>query len=148
MTGQEFLSLAVTLAGGATEAEWRTATSRAYYAAFHAVRDLFRGLGFAVPRADAAHKYLAHRLQNCGHTQLRDAGRDLDDLRQLRNEADYDIARPYARAVATALIAQARKIIQALALATTEPTRTQVRDGIIAYERNVLHQVTWSPPLP
>ena len=35
MNWRDFLSLAARLAGGATEADWRTAVSRAYYAAFH-----------------------------------------------------------------------------------------------------------------
>ncbi|HKI33165.1 MAG TPA: HEPN domain-containing protein [Gemmataceae bacterium] len=137
--------MAVRLAAGATEAEWRSATSRAYYAAFHAARDLFRGLGFVVPRADAAHKYLAFRLQNSGNTQLRDAGRELDDLRQLRNEADYDIGRSYGQHIAHSQVALSQRITQGLAVAAVEPTRTQVRDAMIAYERNVLRRVTWTP---
>src|SRR5690242_19929577 len=97
MTGHDFLSLAQTLAAGRAEVEWRSAASRAYYAAFHVVRDLFRGLGFAVPRADAAHKYLALRLQNCGHAHLEQAGRDLDNLRILRNTADYDLSPAFSQ---------------------------------------------------
>jgi uncharacterized protein (UPF0332 family) len=40
MTGRDFLALAMQLAGGGSEAEWRSATSRAYYAAFHVAREL------------------------------------------------------------------------------------------------------------
>jgi hypothetical protein len=38
MDGTGFLHLAVRLSGGATEAEWRSAVSRAYYGAFHLAR--------------------------------------------------------------------------------------------------------------
>jgi len=50
MSGRDFLPLAQRLAAGPTEAEWRTAVSRAYYAAFHVARLLMTDLGFAVPR--------------------------------------------------------------------------------------------------
>lgn len=50
MKPQDFLNLSNQMAAGATEAEWRTAISRAYYATFHAARDLLRELGFTVPR--------------------------------------------------------------------------------------------------
>ena len=55
---RDYLSLARTLAGGMTEAEWRSASSRAYYAAFHVARLLLLDLGFRVPQADRAHGYL------------------------------------------------------------------------------------------
>jgi uncharacterized protein (UPF0332 family) len=38
MTGADFLPLAHRLAASSSEPEWRTAISRAYYAAFHAAR--------------------------------------------------------------------------------------------------------------
>ncbi len=40
MNERDFLRLAAVLAGGAAEAEWRTAVGRAYYAAFHMARRL------------------------------------------------------------------------------------------------------------
>lgn len=148
MNANDFLTLATQLVGGSTEAEWRTAISRAYYAAFHTARDLFESMGFAVPRADLAHQYLYHRLNNCGHAQLQQAGRDLSDLRTLRNLADYDLRHLLAQQSARNAVLLAQTIIQTLAVATVEPTRTQVRDAMIAYERNVLRHVTWSPPPP
>jgi hypothetical protein len=148
MTGQDFLSLAIALVGGTSEAEWRTASSRAYYAAFHVTRDNFQGLGFAVSRTDAAHNYLGHRLQNCGQPLLEQAGRDLDSLRSFRNQADYDLSLTFMALQGSRDIRIAQQLIQTLAVMLVEPTRTQVRDAIVAYERNVLRQVTWSPPPP
>ncbi|HVS37819.1 MAG TPA: hypothetical protein VMS17_19835 [Gemmataceae bacterium] len=46
MNERDFLRLAAVLAGGATEAEWRTAVGRAYYAAFHVARRLLEDLRF------------------------------------------------------------------------------------------------------
>jgi len=59
MTGRDFLALADQLASGGTEAEWRSAISRAYYAAFHVARELLQDLRFSVPHADRAHAYLS-----------------------------------------------------------------------------------------
>jgi hypothetical protein len=49
MDFRAYLRLAVTLRDGTTEAEWRSATSWAYYAAFHVARRLLLDLGFGVP---------------------------------------------------------------------------------------------------
>jgi hypothetical protein len=62
MTGRDFLTVAEQLAAGGTEAEWRSAISRAYYAAFHVGRELLEDLRFRVPHADRAHAYLSRRL--------------------------------------------------------------------------------------
>jgi uncharacterized protein (UPF0332 family) len=92
MNWRDFLVVASQLGGGATEAEWRSAVSRAYYAAFHVARRLLFDLKFTIPRADRAHQYLVFRLSNSGEPAIEQAGRDLDTLRRLRNRADYDEA--------------------------------------------------------
>jgi len=74
MNGRDFLSLAVQLSADSTEASWRTAVSRAYYAVFHVARDLLAGLGFTVPYGDRAHTYLWLRLENCGDPNVESAG--------------------------------------------------------------------------
>jgi hypothetical protein len=66
MNPRKFLSQARRLARANAEEDWRSAVSRAYYAAFHVARELMEGLGFTVPYADRAHGYLWLRLQNCG----------------------------------------------------------------------------------
>src|SRR5436309_11372371 len=87
MNWRDFVSLAARLAANATEADWRSAVSRAYYAAFHIARRLLADLNFTVPRADRAHQYLVFRLSNCGEPTVEQAGRDLETLRRLRNRA-------------------------------------------------------------
>ena len=145
MSWRDFLALATRLAGGTTEAEGRSAVSRAYYAAFHVARQLFADLGFAVPRADRAHQYLTFRLANCGDSVVEQAGRDLETLRRLRNRADYDGTPALTQPQAVAAFRLAEGIVRLLDDARREPVRTLIRDGMIAYERDVLRDVTWRP---
>lgn len=145
MNWRDFLLVASRLAAETTEADWRTAVSRAYYAAFHVARHLLADLRFTVPRADRAHQYLVFRLSNSGEAAVEQAGRDLDTLRRLRNRADYDETPALTQSQATAALQLARDIIQALDAARQEPTRTRIRDAMIVYERDVLHDVTAQP---
>lgn len=145
ISGLDYLKLAESMVNGAGEAEWRSAVSRAYYGAFHAARTLMRDLGFVVPRADRAHAYLCLRLANCGVALIGDAGNRLNSLRGDRNFADYDIDRTLSQANARIQVQVTRQIIQALAGATAEPTRTQITDAMRIYERAVLRDVTWAP---
>ncbi len=148
MTGADFLALAARLAAASSEAEWRTGTSRAYYAAFHAARDLFQNLGFRVPHADQAHHYLYVRLHNSGNVPLVSAADTLLELRRRRNQADYDFHLAHSQGMATGLVSVASRVTQAVAVASSEPTRTQITAAMKDYERNVLRQVTWRPPPP
>ena len=145
MIWRDFLLLATRLATGAAEADWRTAVSRAYYAAFHVARRLFADWNFTVPRADRAHQYLVFRLSNSGESAVEQAGRDLETLRRLRNRADYDDVPAITQPQAAAAVQLAEGIIQVLDAARQEPARTQMRDVMIVYERDVLQDVTWKP---
>jgi len=145
MNPQDFLGLARTLATDTTEAAWRSAVSRAYYAAFHVARDWFSALGFTVPHGDQAHRYLTLRLSNCGDPKVEGAGRELDTLRRDRNRADYDLHLPVRAIAAHASIQMAEQIIQVRQAADVEPTRTQVTDAMKTYERDVLKIVSWHP---
>jgi uncharacterized protein (UPF0332 family) len=144
MNGRDFLPVARILATQATEAAWRSALSRAYYAAFHVARELMETLGFAVPKADAAHKHMAWRLSNCGDAQVEDMGRKLDILRGDRNSADYDLRHAVPQALAQQRITVAEQIIQTLD-ALAGPTLTRITDAMKIYERDVLQNVTWRP---
>src|SRR5580692_7463805 len=124
MDFRDFLALAKDLGSGASEAAWRFAVSRAYYASFHIARQLLKDLGFAVPRAERAHAYLSLRLSNCGLVECMRAGQDLNDLRQERNRADYDDGRPFTLGKAASLVRTAEEVIRVLDAARTDPTRT------------------------
>jgi uncharacterized protein (UPF0332 family) len=139
-----FLKVADTLSTGDTEADWRSAISRAYYAAFHKARRLLRQGGFAVPNADKAHAYLWLRLSHSGHPDLDNAGMELDHLRGRRNRADYDFDRRMDQATALDLVQSAADIIQLLDdLANEATVLARVLDAIKIYERDVLREVSW-----
>jgi uncharacterized protein (UPF0332 family) len=145
MTGHDFLALADVLLAGSTEAEWRSAVSRAYYAAFHVARDLMSGWGFTVPRGDRAHAYLWLRLSNSGDASVEIAGHHLKDLRSARNRADYELGISFPLVFADGNVQLALSIIRGLAASSAGPTRTQITDAIKIYERDVLKEVTWHP---
>jgi uncharacterized protein (UPF0332 family) len=145
MNFRDYLALADTLSRGTTEAEWRSATSRAYYAAFHVARELLLALGFRVPQADRAHGYLWLRLSNAGVADVQKAGSLLNDLRRERNRADYDGHHPLPQPRAAQHVRFAEDVIQAFDAATVEPVRSQITDAMKIYERDVLKDVTWHP---
>ncbi|MBY0232740.1 MAG: HEPN domain-containing protein [Gemmataceae bacterium] len=135
MNPREFLLLAEELVAGDTEAHWRSATSRAYYAAFHVARQLMEQCGFAVPAADRAHRYLSDWLSNGRHAATTQAGRWLDILRRHRNEADYDLWRTLSRSEVEDMVSLAERIILALeAAAADDAVRAAITLAMRAYE--------------
>ena len=102
-------------------------------------------LGFTVPPTERAHKYLAYRLSNSGVVAVQQAGYDLDQLRDERNEADYVFHFAMSQGAASAAVRLAEEVIDHLDAARQEPTRTQITDAMKTYERNVLRDVTWHP---
>ncbi len=146
ITPRAILDVADGLITGAEEAEWRSAVSRAYYAAFHAARELLRACGFDVPRADAAHAYLWLRLANSGHPDIRQAGNELNELRQVRNRADYDVEGDFPHTPAARYVQLAESLLALLQTAAAEDgVRARITEGMKVYERDVLREVTWHP---
>jgi len=146
MTPRAFLDVAGEWAVGTHEAEWRSAVSRAYYAAFHTARNLLELCGFTVPPADQAHAYLWLRLSNASHPDVVQVGHDLQYLRRVRNGADYDIAQAFPQALAVKQVELASGIVDLLENVPTLPTvLARITAAIQAYERDVLKQVTWRP---
>ena len=144
MSGADFLQVADDLIQGTREANWRSAVSRAYYAAFHLARQLLLDCGFDVARADKAHAYLWRRLSNAGQTDLQHAGRDLNALRTARNWADYDLDRPMDQATAVDKAENASDIVDLLRTVPGLPeTLKQLTEAIKSYERDVLREETW-----
>lgn len=145
MDFRDFLTLAHTLVNGTTESEWRTALSRAYYAAFHVARELLLDLNFRVPHADRAHGFLWLRISNAGHADVHNAGNRLNALRRERNRADYDAHIRVNQAMSRTHVQRAEEIIRSLDAASVDPVRTQITDAMKIYERDVLKDVTWHP---
>lgn len=148
MDPREFLDLAGELATGMREGDWRSAVSRAYYAAFHVAR-LLQRCGFTVPSGEQAHAYLWMRLSNAGRPDVQRIGSDLSNLRGVRNQADYVLERPFDNGTAVGYVQTAATIIQLLeAVPTTPPVQSQITEALRTYERDVLRQTTWHGPPP
>lgn len=102
----EFLTVADGIAGP-DEASNRTAVGRMYYGVFLSFRDR---LGQQTNRQPSVHRLvseaLAQRLETVGARQA------LDQLRRLRNIADYDTAASISRAN----VAEARRLVASLRL--------------------------------
>lgn len=143
MDPQTFLTLANEWVQGPLEAHWRSAVSRAYYAAFHVARLLLEDLSFEVERGDRAHAYLTHRLCQCGHPEIGAAATTLIDLSRSRNEADYNLKSPFSHGRAVQDVHTAHETITALQQGIAEPNRTTMTDAMRQYERDVLKAVTW-----
>lgn len=140
--GEGFLTLAESYVAETTEADWRSAVSRAYYAAFHVARDFLSTLGFETPRADLAHAFLWRRLGNSGHAPLALAGSRLNQLRGERNRADYDLNLDLAWKDAQAAVRSAAMIIAEVQNLSPEECR-QATEAMKTYERDVLRESTW-----
>jgi len=146
MDPRDFLDIAGEWSVAAREAEWRSAVSRAYYAAFHVASRLFQRARFAVPRGEQAHGYLWLRLSNSGHPDVINAGRVLQELRRDRNHADYDLGVPFLQNLAMDSVTNALSIIQLLETVETTPhVLAQITAAMRVYERDVLHDVTGRP---
>lgn len=140
--GEEFLERAKNYAEGPTEADWRSAVSRVYYAAFHVARALMSKLGFTAPRADLAHAFLWRRLGNGGHVPLALAGSRLNQLRGERNRADYDVGSNLSWKETQAAVTSAAMIIATLQALSPEE-QSAITEAMKTYEHDVLRESTW-----
>lgn len=143
MNPTAFLDVAYLLLEGESEAEWRSAVSRGYYAAFHVARQLLNACGFVMPLTDP-HAFIIRRLSNAKYPEVVEAGWRFSDLRANRNWADYDLDNPISQNTAGDLLLTAAKIIEMLQLVAQEPAvKAKITEAIKTYERDVLRQVTW-----
>ena len=84
----EYIILAVQLNSGTpTEAQMRSATSRAYYGAFIQVRNK---KGKSMEKDAAVHLIIINELKASDVPEELSIGNLLHDLRKKRNDADYD----------------------------------------------------------
>jgi uncharacterized protein (UPF0332 family) len=91
MNGRAFLDLARDLAAGGTEAYWRGAVGRAYYALMLEGRDALFRWQFALPPHQSVHAWVRLRFVYAGDADVKEIGYALERLARLRNRADYDL---------------------------------------------------------
>ena len=93
MRGRDFIDTAVRLSTGNTEADYRTAISRAYYGLFIECRDALLRWGFVfAPRN--SHREVQRHLTFPKNTDVNDIGDLLTFLSARRNSSDYDTTNP------------------------------------------------------
>ncbi|HXF05948.1 MAG TPA: HEPN domain-containing protein [Blastocatellia bacterium] len=92
----EYLDLARELAGQTTaastqEAKWRSAISRAYYAAFCKARNCLRDKqGLSIPRTGQAHRIVWRQFKNSPDKSRKRIGENLRRLLNDRRQTDYE----------------------------------------------------------
>jgi hypothetical protein len=94
VNGSAFLTVARELAAGLTEAHWRAAAGRAYYALMIECRDALGRWGFFPAPRQNVHTFVRLRLSFAKDRDLKQIGDALDRLSQWRNYADYRLAAP------------------------------------------------------
>ncbi len=91
MTGRDFLTVAKTLHASDEEAARRSSISRAYYALYHEVRESLLSAGIPVTTKPEEHKKMIRYLKNSGIQEAKYVGDKMDDIREKRNNADYEL---------------------------------------------------------
>lgn len=92
MEPKAFLDLADDLKNKSdSEAALRTSVSRSYYALHNFLSQFIKNEGFILPKAAEKHELVYYWLHNCGITYISQIAKQLDDLREGRNDADYDL---------------------------------------------------------
>jgi len=113
---KDYLTLAERLVNQADstvdEASFRTATSRAYYAAFGESKDYaVRKLGFVAKGLPEDHTSLREQFERSG---MHDVAQLLHRLRGWRNTCDYNSTVPVDVGYSINAVAVARKVLQRL----------------------------------
>src|ERR671933_661171 len=90
MNGRDFLDVARELSRGTTEAHWRAAAGRAYYALLLEGWATLEQWGFKVAKQQV-HALVRLKFTYANNADLRAIGDALDELVRLRNEADYQL---------------------------------------------------------
>ena len=117
----DFLALARRLAlGHASEADQRTAISRAYYAVFHAASAFVRAKTLVPPTERLTHEKVWNLLANDPDPDRADVGRRGRVLKLLRVDADYK--NPFPRPDLNRLTADASTEADALIAAISRLT--------------------------
>ena len=126
MQGRQFLDLAKQLLHGGTEAHWRGAAGRAYYALMLECREALSRWGIPSPPRLNVHTFVRLRFSYPVDADLKFIGTALDELGQLRNKADYDLSPLPHFASASApgnAVQQATMALQRLDVIHADPVR-------------------------
>lgn len=136
MDGKAFLEIAQKLTQMRSEPALRSAVSRAYYAAYNCCIQLLDGLGFKFEKRAPAHDKVAQYLSNAAIDEIQRIAESLILLRKRRNQADYNMrTTEFQNHIICQLdLVSAQAIIAVIEKYSHEPLRTQLKNGLRAYE--------------
>jgi uncharacterized protein (UPF0332 family) len=137
MKRDEFLDTADRLSRGTTEGDWRSAVSRAYYAVFHFFREFLAAHGVYVSQGGAVHFNLYSGLNNCGVAAVALIAGRLNDLRDWRAKADYDLVRRFQPGPCMLTVQEARAMVADFQALLTGLPPAQVAAGVRRYFQTI-----------
>jgi hypothetical protein len=126
MDSRSLLDVSRELAGGSTEAHWRSSVGRSYYALLHEVLGVLGRWGFALPPRDKVHTFARLKFVYATDPDLKRIGLILESLGRLRNAADYQISTPGPFAsprIATSALSDAESAVALLDAIESDPAR-------------------------
>lgn len=125
---------------GTYPAEFRSAVSRAYYAAFHLGLNNLNKMGFPIVQNREAHEEVYRHLNNSRDAELVRAASMMNDLRTKRNHADYELDRPDVEAQKNAkmIVQQAAKVIETIERRCNGENRSQIIDAMQDWRRRFM----------
>ena len=113
VTPDDLLRAATEMGQRDSEVHWRSAASRAYYAAYHRCRQMAMAERLEVQEGGSQHVALATALERGPNAPIRRIGYILDSCRLLRSQADYDIDQRFSRQLGDTVLANCREILAA-----------------------------------
>lgn len=130
MDAKNFLELAESLVKEAAPqpAKLRSATSRAYYAAYNICVQTLRDLGFRPKRSNDGHGEVVNLLASSKDRELQSMSGHLGALRSYRNTADYDLHVAQAEKLTNVQlhISQAKIIVSTVERCCSGPNRSSI----------------------
>jgi uncharacterized protein (UPF0332 family) len=113
MDAIEFLESAREMLKNNKEVDYRNATSRAYYCAYHKAKNLVE-TQFKQDEmsSGASHEKIIKTLQSEKNKQFKSIGNKLNDLKKFRTDADYKLDKLFSAQDAKAVVQRANKLVQ------------------------------------
>lgn len=143
ITGHDFIQLSNrwSMLTNEGEAVWRTATSRAYYGAFHVARAFVHDtLGIVdLGSRENQHRFVREALAHSGDTSAVTAASILTALHEHRKDADYELARSdHAKIkIAKATFLLADKVQNLIAVCSVPANYPAMKASILGWMRAV-----------
>jgi hypothetical protein len=137
MGPRDFLAVAAELVRVGRPAYCRTAVGRAYYSTFNFAAEILRKAGFTIGKGPQGHGDAVKHLLGCSDAMVRRSGSQIDDLRAMRNKADYrmDATDVEDSKTAEALVTGADRVMTALEGAFSGAARAAVLTSIQEWKR-------------